>query len=140
MPDVRRRQGPVLERIAICPVSFYDGGDFFSIHQNNNDMNIYTVENLQGVNYEVLGVVTGSTIQSKNVFSDIGQSLKNIVGGELKAYTQMMEKARKMSTDRMIAQAEAMQADAVIGVRYATSAIMAQAAEVLVYGTAIRYK
>lgn len=107
---------------------------------NFNDMNIYTVENLQGVNYEVLGVVTGSTIQSKNVFSDIGQSLKNIVGGELKAYTQMMEKARKMSTDRMIAQAEAMQADAVIGVRYATSAIMAQAAEVLVYGTAIRYK
>ena len=59
---------------------------------------------------------------------------------ELKSYTQMMEKARKMSTDRMIAQAEAMQADAVIGVRYATSAIMAQAAEVLVYGTAIRYK
>ena len=103
-------------------------------------MNIYTVEYLQGVNYEVLGVVTGSTIQSKNVFSDIGQSLKNIVGGELKAYTQMMEKARKMSTDRMIAQAEAMRADAIIGVRYATSAIMAQAAEVLVYGTAIRYK
>lgn len=103
-------------------------------------MKIYTVENLPNTNYEVLGAVTGSTIQSKNVFSDIGQSLKNIVGGELKAYTQMMEKARKMATDRMIAQAEAMQADAIIGVRYATSAIMAQAAEVLVYGTAIRYK
>ena len=103
-------------------------------------MNIYTVENLQGIDYEVLGAVTGSTIQTKNVFSDIGQSLKNIVGGELTTYTQMMEKARKLSTDRMIAQAEAMHADAIIGVRYATSAIMAQAAEVLVYGTAVRYK
>ena len=102
-------------------------------------MNIYTVENLQGVNYEVLGVVTGSTIQSKNVFSDIGQSLKNIVGGELKSYTQMMEKAREQATSRMISQAEAMGADAIIGVRYTTSAIMAQAAEVLVYGTAIRF-
>ena len=103
-------------------------------------MKIFTVENLPGMDYEVLGVVTGSTIQSKNVFSDLGQSLKNIVGGELRSYTQMMDKARKMATDRMIAQAEEMHTDAIIGVRYATSAIVAQAAEVLVYGTAIRFK
>lgn len=101
-------------------------------------MKIITVESLQGVNYQELGIVSGSTIRSKNMFSDIGQSLKNIVGGELKSYTQMMEKAREQATERMVAQAEAMQADAIIGVRYATSAIMAQAAEVLVYGTAIR--
>lgn len=103
-------------------------------------MKLYSIENLQGVNYEALGVVNGSTIQSKNVFSDFGQSLKNIVGGELRSYTQMMEKARRIATDRMIEQAERLGADAIIGVRYTTSAIMAQAAEVMVYGTAIRFK
>jgi uncharacterized protein YbjQ (UPF0145 family) len=101
-------------------------------------MELYTVENIQG-NYTLLGTVSGSTIQSKNMFSDFGQGLKGIVGGEVKAYTDMMEKARQKATDRMIAQAEAMNADAIIGVRYATSAIMAQAAEVLVYGTAVRF-
>ena len=102
-------------------------------------MKVITLETLQGVKYESLGIVTGSTIQSKNMFSDLGQALKNIVGGELKAYTQMMDKAREQATSRMIDQAEALQADAVIGVRYTTSAILAQAAEVLVYGTAIRF-
>lgn len=103
-------------------------------------MTIYSVENLPGVNYEAVSIVSGSTIQSKNVFSDFGQSLKNIVGGELKTYTQMMEKARRIATERMIEQAKRIGADAIIGVRYSTSAIMAQAAEVMVYGTAIRYK
>ena len=103
-------------------------------------MELYTVENIQGISYQLLGVVTGSTIQSKNMFSDLGQGLKGIVGGELRAYTDMMEKARKKATDRMVAQAQAMGADAVIGIRYTTSSVMAQAAEVLVYGPAIRYK
>ena len=103
-------------------------------------MKLVTVETLQGVNYEELGVVNGSTIQSKNFVSDFGQGLKSIVGGELKSYTGMMEKARNQATQRMIDQAVRMGADAIIGVRYTTSAIMAQAAEVLVYGTAIKYK
>ncbi len=103
-------------------------------------MKIVTVETLQGVNYEELGVVTGSTIQSKNMFADFGQGLKSIVGGELKSYTGMMEKARAHATQRMVDQAVKLGADAIIGVRYTTSAIMAQAAEVLVYGTAIKYK
>ena len=103
-------------------------------------MELYSIENLSGKEYIALGVVSGSTIQSKNMFSDLGQGLKGIVGGELKAYTDMMEKARAKATDRMVEQAQSMYADAVIGVRYATSAIMAQAAEVLVYGTAIKYK
>ncbi|MBQ6096485.1 MAG: YbjQ family protein [Bacteroidales bacterium] len=103
-------------------------------------MELYTVENIQGISYQLFGVVTGSTIQSKNMFSDLGQGLKGIVGGELRAYTDMMEKARKKATDRMVAQAQAMGADAVIGTRYTTSSVMAQAAEVLVYGTEIRYK
>ena len=103
-------------------------------------MKIVTVETLQGVNYEEMGVVSGSTIQSKNMFSDFGQGLKSIVGGELKSYTGMMDKAREMATQRMIAQAEQLGADAIIGVRFTTNSIMAQAAEVLVFGTAVKYK
>ena len=103
-------------------------------------MKIVSVETLQGVNYEELGIVSGNTIQSKNMFSDLGQGLKSIVGGELKSYTGMMEKARNQATQRMVDQAVRMGADAIIGVRYTTSAIMAQAAEVLVYGTAVKYK
>lgn len=103
-------------------------------------MKIISVENLPGINYETLGVVSGSTIRAKNFVSDIGQGLKSIVGGELKSYTDMMEKARMQATERMVEKATQMGADAVIGVRYATSAIMAQAAEVLVYGTAVKYR
>ena len=103
-------------------------------------MKIVTVDTLQGVKYEELGVVTGSTIQSKNFVSDFGQGLKSIVGGELKSYTGMMEKAREKATQRMVDQAVRMGADAIIGVRYTTNSIMAQAAEVLVFGTAIKYK
>ena len=103
-------------------------------------MKLVTVEALQGCNYEELGVVTGSTIRSKNFVSDFGQGLKSIVGGELHSYTAMMEKAREKATQRMVDQAVHMGADAIIGVRYTTSAIMAQAAEVLVYGTAIKYR
>ena len=103
-------------------------------------MKLVTVETLQGVNYEELGVVTGSTIQSKNMFADFGQGLKSIVGGELKSYTGMMDKARDMATQRMVDQAVKMEADAIIGVRYTTNSIMAQAAEVLVFGTAVKYK
>lgn len=103
-------------------------------------MLIISTDTIQGRNYEELAIVCGSTIQSKNFMSDIGQGLKSIVGGELKSYTGMMEKARNQATDRMIAQAQQLGADAIIGVRYATSAIMTQAAEVLVYGTAIKFK
>ena len=103
-------------------------------------MKIVTVETLQGCNYEAMGIVSGSTIQSKNFVSDFGQGLKSIVGGELHSYTDMMEKAREKATQRMIDNAVCMGADAIVGVRFTTSAIMAQAAEVLVYGTAIKYK
>ncbi len=103
-------------------------------------MKLTTVESLPGINYEVLGIVEGSTIQSKNMFTDFGQGLKGIVGGELKGYTNMMEKARAQATQRMVDQAVSMGADAIIGVRFTTSAIMQQAAEVLAYGTAVKYK
>ena len=103
-------------------------------------MKIVTVESLQGERYEEMGIVSGSTIQSKNFVSDFGQGLKSIVGGELKSYTGMMEKAREKAIRRMVDQAVQMGADAIIGVRYTTNSIMAQAAEVLVFGTAVKYK
>ena len=102
-------------------------------------MKIVTVETLQGYNYEVLGIVEGSTIQSKNMFTDLGQGLKGIVGGELKGYTEMMNEARGISTDRMVAQAASLGADGVINVRYASASLMDGAAEIIAYGTAVKF-
>ncbi len=88
----------------------------------------------------MLGLVKGSTIQSKNVGRDITQGFKTLVGGELKSYNQMMNDARALATKRMVEEAETMGADAVVNVRYSSSAIMAGAAEVIVYGTAVKFK
>ena len=87
----------------------------------------------------MLGLVRGSTIQSKNIGKDIAQSFKTIVGGELKAYTEMMNEARAAATERMVAEAEGMGADAVVNIRYASSSVMQGAAEVIAYGTAVRF-
>ena len=95
-----------------------------------------TTEQIPGKEYDVLGLVQGSTIQSKNVGHDIGQGLKTLVGGELKSYNKMMEDARALATSRMEEAAKKLGADAIVGVRYTSSAIMAGAAEVLAYGTA----
>ena len=84
-----------------------------------------------------LGVVQGSTVQAKNVFRDIGASLKNLVGGELRSYTDLINDAREEAIDRMKKEAEAMGANAVLNVRFATSTITRGAAELLAYGTAV---
>jgi uncharacterized protein YbjQ (UPF0145 family) len=89
--------------------------------------------------FEMLGLVKGSTIQSKNIGRDITQGFKTLVGGELTAYNDMMNTARALATKRMIAEAQALGADAVINVRYASAAIMQGAAEVMAYGTAVRF-
>ena len=88
---------------------------------------------------ETIALVKGSTIQSKNIGRDITQSFKTIIGGELKAYTEMMNEARDLATDRMIKEAEKLQADAIINVRYTTSSVVQGAAEILVYGTAVKF-
>ena len=88
----------------------------------------------------MLGLVKGSTIQSKNLGRDITQGFKTLVGGELKSYNEMMNSARALATKRMVEEAESMGADAVINIRYSSSAIMAGAAEVIVYGTAVKFK
>lgn len=102
-------------------------------------MLITTTEQITGKQLEPLGLVKGSTIQTVNAFRDIGAGLKTLVGGELTRYNQMMDDARKIATDRMVREAEGMGADAIVGVRFTTSAIMQSAAEIMVYGTAVRY-
>ena len=102
-------------------------------------MLIVTTESISGKNLEMLGLVKGSTVQSKHIGKDIGAGFKTLVGGELKSYTEMMEDARRIATDRMIAEAQNLGADAVVNVRFASSAIMQGAAEVMAYGTAVRY-
>ncbi|KEH97268.1 YbjQ family protein [Clostridium massiliodielmoense] len=93
---------------------------------------------ISGKEIETISLVKGSTIQSKNVGKDLLSGLKTIVGGELKAYSEMMNEAREIATNRMMEEAKSLGADAIINIRYATSAIMQGAAEVIVYGTAVR--
>lgn len=102
-------------------------------------MILVNTDYISGKNFEMLGLVKGSTIQSKHIGSDISQSFKTIVGGELKAYNEMMNDARALATKRMVGEAEALGADAVVNIRYASSAIMQGAAEVIVYGTAVKF-
>lgn len=87
----------------------------------------------------MLGVVKGSTIQTMNAFKDIGAGLKTLVGGELGNYNEMMAKARDIATNRMVEEAEKMGADAIVSMRYATSAIMQSAAEVMAYGPTVKF-
>ena len=102
-------------------------------------MLLTTTDLIPGRNYEIIGLVKGSMIQSKNIGRDIGQSLKSVVGGELKDYTLMMNESRAVATKRMVEEAESQDADAIIAIRYGTSAIAAAAAEVFAYGTAVKF-
>lgn len=102
-------------------------------------MLLTTTENIPGKSYEILGVVTGNMIQTKNVGRDIGQGLKSLVGGELATYTEMMNESRAIATKRMVEQAEKLGADAVVMMRYATSTVTTGAAEIIAFGTAVRY-
>ena len=102
-------------------------------------MILVNTDYITGKELQTLSLVKGSTIQSKNIGKDIAQSFKTLVGGELKAYNEMMNEARALATKRMVAEAEALGADAIINIRYASSAVMQGAAEVIVYGTAVKF-
>ena len=102
-------------------------------------MILVNTDYISGKELETLSLVKGSTIQSKNIGKDIAQSFKTLVGGELKAYNEMINEARALATKRMVAEAEELGADAVINIRYASSAVMQGAAEVIVYGTAVKF-
>ena len=103
-------------------------------------MILVNTDYISGKELEMLGMVKGSTIQSKNVGKDITQSFKTLVGGELTAYTEMMNEARALATKRMVDEAEKLGADAVVNIRYASAVVMQGAAEVMAYGTAVRFK
>ena len=89
---------------------------------------------------KILGIVKGTTVRSKHIGKDIGAGLKSLVGGELKSYTNMLSQAREEANNRMVNEAIKMDADAIINVRFTTSAVTQAAAELLVYGTAVKIK
>jgi len=102
-------------------------------------MILVNTDYISGRELETLSLVKGSTIQSKHIGKDIAQSFKTLVGGELKSYNEMMNEARAIATKRMVEEAESLGADAVVNIRYASSAVMQGAAEVIVYGTAVKF-
>ena len=105
------------------------------------DMVITTGNEIPGKKIvEILGVVRGSTVRARNIGRDIGASLKSLIGGEIKTYTEMTANARDEAYNRMVNQAIALKADAIIGVRFMTSMVMQGASEMLAYGTAVKVK
>jgi len=102
-------------------------------------MILVNTDYISGRELETLSLVKGSTIQSKHIGKDIAQGFKTLVGGELKSYNEMMNEARALATKRMVEEAESLGADAVVNIRYASSAVMQGAAEVIVYGTAVKF-
>ena len=103
-------------------------------------MLLLTLNYVPGKEIEALGIAKGTTVQSKNFGKDFMSSMKTLVGGELSAYTEMLNEARQIATKRMVDEATALGADAVINVRFGSSAVMQGAAEVIAYGTAVKLK
>ncbi len=103
-------------------------------------MILVTTDGIDGRELEMLGMVKGSTIQTVNAIRDIGAGLKTLVGGELTKYNDMMNNARALATKRMVEEAESLRADAIVCVRYSSASIMQSAAEVMAYGTAVKFR
>jgi len=104
-------------------------------------MIVVTVEKVPGYEIvETLGIVMGNTVRSKHLGRDIAAGLKTLIGGEIEGYSEMLAEARNIALERMISNAEKLGADAVIGVRFASSAVMGGAAEMVAYGTAVRLR
>ena len=103
-------------------------------------MILTTTEQISGRELETLGLVRGTVVYSKNFGKDFMAGMKTLVGGEIVGYTEMLTEARAIATKRMVDDAEALGADAVVNVRYGSASIMSGAAEVVAYGTAVRIK
>ena len=102
-------------------------------------MILVNILEIPGKNFEVLGMVKGSVVRSKHVGRDIMAGFKTIIGGEIKGYTEMLVEARDIATKRMVKEAEELGADAVLKVTYETASIMQGAAEIMAYGTAVKF-
>ena len=103
-------------------------------------MTLVNTSFVSGKELQTLGVVKGSMIQAKHMGKDIMAGFKSMVGGELTGYSEMINEARSIATQRMVEEAEALGADAVINIRYTSATVMQGAAEILVYGTAVKYQ
>ena len=102
-------------------------------------MKLVSIDHIPGKEIEALGIVKGTIVQSKNIGRDFMAGMKNLVGGEIVGYTEMLNEARQLATKRMVDEAEAIGADASVGVRYGSSAVMQGAAEIIAYGTAVKF-
>ncbi len=102
-------------------------------------MLLVNTDYISGKELETLGIVKGSIVQTKNFGKDFMAGIKTLVGGEVKEYTDMLNQARQIAVKRMVDEAEAMGADAIVNIRYASSSLMQGAAEVIAYGTAVKY-
>ena len=103
-------------------------------------MLLITLNYVPGKEIEALGIVKGTTVQTKNFGKDFMAGMKTLVGGELTSYTEMLTEARQIATKRMVDEAETLGADAVINVRYSSASMVQGAAEVVVYGTAVKFR
>ena len=103
-------------------------------------MKLLSIDYIPGQDFEALGMVKGAVVQTKNFGKDFMAGMKTLVGGEITAYTQMLNEARQIAVKRMVDEAKEMDADAVVGVRYGSAQMMAGAAEVIAYGTAVKFK
>ena len=101
-------------------------------------MKLVSIDTYPGKEIEVLGMVKGTIVQTKNVGRDFMAGMKTLVGGEIVGYTEMLTEARQIATKRMVDEAEELGADAIIGVRFGSSMVMQGAAEILAYGTAVK--
>ena len=101
-------------------------------------MKLVSIDKIPGKEYEALGIVKGTVVQTKNIGRDFMAGMKTLVGGEIVGYTEMLNEARQIATKRMVDEAEALGADAIVGVRFGSSQVMQGAAEVIAYGTAVK--
>ena len=102
-------------------------------------MLLLNIDHVPGRELEALGIVKGTVVQSKNFGKDFMAGMKTLVGGEIISYTEMLNEARAIAVKRMVDEAEALSADAIIGMMYGSAAVMQGAAEVIAYGTAVRF-
>jgi uncharacterized protein YbjQ (UPF0145 family) len=100
---------------------------------------MYNTESIPGQEFRLIAMVKGSMIQTKHLGKDISNLMKSLVGGELRGYSEMLNEARAIATRRMVQEASELNADAIVNIRYATSNVMQGAAEILVYGTAVKF-
>jgi uncharacterized protein YbjQ (UPF0145 family) len=101
-------------------------------------MLLLNIDHIPGKTIEALGLVKGTVVHSKNLGKDFMAGMKTLVGGELTGYTEMLTEARQIATKRMVDEAEALHADAIVNVRFGSSTVMQGAAEVIAYGTAVK--